>query len=83
MPLIVYLAISRILGIKFNITNLKSKIETKNSRAISNIIKYFNNNLKGLKSLEFKVWARSFEKYKSDFSKLDQIRNKFSFTNLI
>ena len=27
MPLIVYLAISRILGIKFNITNLKSKIE--------------------------------------------------------
>ena len=83
MPLKVYLAISRILGIKFNIKNLKSKIETKNSRAISNIIKYFNNNLKGLKSLEFKVWARSFEKYKSDFSKLDQIRNKFSFTNLI
>ena len=55
MPLKVYLAISRILGIKFNIKNLKSKIETKNSRAISNIIKYFNNNLKGLKSLEFKV----------------------------
>ncbi len=55
MPLIVYAAIGCILGINFNIKNSNFKIETKNSRAISNIIKYFNNNLKGLKSFEFRV----------------------------
>lgn len=55
MPLIVYAAIGRILGIKLNLKNSNPKIETKNSRAITNIIKYYRNNLKGLKSFEFRV----------------------------
>lgn len=55
MPLIVYAAIGRILGIKINFNNSNPKIETKNSRAIANIIKYYSNNLKGFKSFEFRV----------------------------
>ena len=55
IPLIVYIVIGRILGIRINFKNSNSMIEIKNSRVIANIIKYFSNNLKGFKSFEFKV----------------------------
>ena len=55
IPLIVYIVIGRILGIRINFKNSNSMIERKNSRVIANIIKYFSNNLKGFKSFEFKV----------------------------
>ena len=61
MPLIVYAAIGRILGIKINFkksnpsTINEMGVYTKNSRAITNIIKYYRNNLKGFKSFEFRV----------------------------
>lgn len=31
--------------------------------------------MKGVKSLEYKIWARSYVKHKNDFSKLYEIRN--------
>jgi len=32
--------------------------------------------MKGMKSFEFRVWARCYVKHKGDFSKLNEIRNK-------
>lgn len=56
-------------------------LDTTNSRAIENIIKYFNNTMKGMKSVEYRIWSRSYTKYKGDFIKLSTIRDsirKFS-----
>jgi LAGLIDADG endonuclease len=50
-------------------------LDTTNSRAIENIIKYFKNTMKGVKSLEYRIWARSYVKHKNDFNKLYEIRN--------
>lgn len=40
-------------------------LDTTNKRAISNICKYFQGNLKTVKSLEFKIWKKSFDDLES------------------
>jgi LAGLIDADG endonuclease len=52
-------------------------LDTTNSRAIENIISYFNKNLIGMKNVEYKIWARSYVKNKGDFTKLFKIREIF------
>lgn len=51
-------------------------LDTTNSRAIENIIKYFSsrNTMKGVKSLEYRIWARSYVKHNKDYDKLHKIR---------
>ena len=73
---IVLTAIAHILGIKCTTKKTHYTVVTTNSRAIENIQKYFHNQMKGMKSFEFKVWSRSYVKYKGDFNKLNEIRNK-------
>ena len=75
LDLIVLKAIGCILGIKTRSKNTHFTVVTTNSRAIENIIKYYNNTMKGMKAFEFKVWARCYVKHKGDFSKLNHIRN--------
>lgn len=62
---------SKILHTKRNIY----KLETTNSRSILKIQKFFLNKLKGIKSLEYKIWARSLH-YKKDNEKLLKIQNQ-------
>lgn len=50
-------------------------LDTTNSRAIENIIEYFKSTMKGVKSLEYKIWARAYTKHKNNFEKLYEIRN--------
>lgn len=76
LDLIVLSAIGCILGIKTRSKKTHYTIVTTNSRSIENIINYYHNTLKGIKSFEFRVWARSYVKHKGDFSKLYEIRNK-------
>jgi len=75
LDLIVLSAIGCILGIKTSSKNIYHTIVTTNSRSIENIIKYYNNTMKGMKSFEFKIWARCYVKHKGDFTKLNKIRN--------
>lgn len=49
-------------------------LDTTNSRAIENAIDYFKNEFKGIKSLEYKIWARAYNKNKGDYNKLLKIR---------
>lgn len=62
------------------IINQYYSLETTNSRAIENIIHYFSGknknktNMKGFKSLEYRIWARSYVKYKGNFDKLLKIQ---------
>jgi hypothetical protein len=72
-------AIKIILGIKASIKYNKHGfyiIDTTNSRSIENIILYFNQTLKGMKSLEFRIWSRSYNKHKGDFKSLNKIRDR-------
>lgn len=49
-------------------------LDTTNSRAIENIIVYFKDTMKGVKSLEYRIWARSYNNNKGDYDKLHKIR---------
>jgi hypothetical protein len=49
-------------------------IDTTNSRAIDNVSKYFFNTMKGMKGVEYRIWSRSFNKYKGDYSKLVKVQ---------
>jgi len=75
---IVLIAIKSLLGISTNVILKKAgryTIITTNSRAIENIIKYYKNTMKGIKSVEYRIWARSYVKHKGDFVTLNKIRN--------
>jgi hypothetical protein len=74
---IVLIAIKHILGISTNVKVTKLgtySIVTTNSRAIENIINYYKNTMKGMKSLEYRIWARAYTKHKGDFLALNNIR---------
>ena len=49
-------------------------LDTTNYRAVENIIKYFYNTMKGMKSVEYRIWARSYVKNKGNFTELCKIR---------
>lgn len=76
LDLIVLSAIGHILGIKIVSKKTYYTVVTTNSRSIENIIKYYSNTMKGMKSFEFRVWSRSYVKHKGHFFKLNEIRNK-------
>ena len=51
------------------------KLETTNSRSIAKIRDFFLNKLKGIKSLEYKIWSRSL-KFKGNSEKLFCVQNQ-------
>lgn len=51
-------------------------LETTNSRSIEFLIEYFNNQMIGMKSVEFRIWSRSYYKHKGDPHALKIIQDK-------
>jgi hypothetical protein len=49
------------------------QLKTKNSRAIQNIIEILNGRLKGIKSLEFKLWSKAFYYRNTNLTKVANI----------
>lgn len=78
LDLIVLDAIKTLLHINTSIVYKKKHnyfmLDTTNSKAIENIIKYFKDNLVGMKNVEYKIWARSYGKHKGNLDKLFSIR---------
>nr|QBM09693.1 hypothetical protein [Dactylella sp.] len=72
---IVLKSIAYILGINISKKKTYYTAVTTNSRAISNIIDYYNNTMKGMKAVEFKIWARSYVKDKGNYEKLRKLRD--------
>jgi len=50
-------------------------LDTTNSRAIENIIEYFHNTMKGMKAVEYRIWARSYYKDKGNYINLSKVRD--------
>lgn len=48
-------------------------LDTTNSRAIENIIEYFHNTMKGMKSLELKLWSKAFYYRNTNIKKVAKI----------
>ena len=51
-------------------------LETTNSRCIKFLVDYFSNTLKGMKSVEYRMWARSFIKDKGNFIALQKMQTQ-------
>lgn len=75
---IVLICIKHLLHISTKVQYKKAgyySLSTTNSRGIENIISYYKNTMKGMKSVEYRIWARSFVKNKGNFTALVKIRN--------
>jgi hypothetical protein len=75
--LIVLNYIAQILKIKTKVRYNKAGffiLDTTNSRAIENIIDFFDSSMKGMKALEYKIWARSHAKHQGDLKQLLKIK---------
>lgn len=81
---IIFIAIANLINIKnpiFSLHYLSSekmyvkKAQITDSKSISNIILFYYKTMKGLKSLEYRIWARSFNKgkNKTEISRLDYL----------
>jgi hypothetical protein len=55
LDILVLIAIGSILGISVSKKKTYNTVSTTNSRAIQNIIKYYRNSMKGMKSLEYRI----------------------------
>jgi len=71
---IVLRAISLILGLKVTEKKTYFTVVTTNTEAIKNIADYYLKTMKGMKALEYRIWARSFNK-KKDFESMSNIQN--------
>lgn len=72
---IVLIAISLILPMKVYNKKTYFSCVTTNQKSVSKIIDYFKNTMKGMKSLEYRIWARSFSK-NLNYNELVDIREK-------
>ena len=61
-------------AIRFKTKHNYYLLDTTNSRAIENLINYFKDSLIGMKSPEYKIWARSYVKNKGNYDKLFLLR---------
>jgi hypothetical protein len=61
--------------VKFKLNHNHYILDTTNSRAIENIIKYFKDTMKGMKSVEYRIWARSYIKHKGNYFELSKARD--------
>lgn len=57
-------AIALILGLKVTKKKTHLSLVTTNNEAIKKIIAYYFKTIKGMKALEYRIWARSFTKEK-------------------
>jgi Cytochrome C and Quinol oxidase polypeptide I/LAGLIDADG endonuclease len=83
LDLIVLESVAHILGISVRNIKLYNTVVTTNSRSINNIIEYYKNTMKGMKASEFRIWAKSYMKYKGDFEKLNKTRELIRKIRLI
>lgn len=75
LDVIVLEAIAIILQVKVTAKKTYNTVVATGSKDIQFIVKYFHQTMKGMKSLEYRIWARSFTKEKKDFYYLTQIQN--------
>nr|NP_700368.1 ORF401 [Schizosaccharomyces octosporus]AAN31943.1 ORF401 [Schizosaccharomyces octosporus] len=74
MDSIILRSIALILDIKFYNKQTYIMVTTQNKGSILSLIHYLKNTMKGIKSLEYRIWSRSFLKTKQDNIQLSKIQ---------
>lgn len=72
---IVLEAIVKILRVNFIKNNTNYTLFLTNYKDIQFIVEYFHKQMKGMKALEYRIWARSFTKKTKDLTYLSHIKN--------
>lgn len=75
LDIIVVEAIAMILQLKVLKKKTYFTVVATGSNDIKFIVKYYFKTMKGMKSLEYRIWARSFSKDKKDFDYMTKIQN--------
>lgn len=75
LDIIVLEAIAMILQLKVIKKKTYLTVIATGSKDIEFIVKYYFKTMKGMKALEYRIWARSFSKNKKDFEYLTKIQN--------
>ena len=75
LDIIVLEAIGKILGL--TVTNKKNynTVVTTNAERVKFLVTYYHKTMKGMKALEYRIWARSFNKENKNFESLSKIQN--------
>jgi hypothetical protein len=77
LDVIVLEAIAIILGLRIVNKNPYNTVIASNTNSIQNVIKYFFKTMKGMKALEYRIWARSFMKDKKRFCSIKKKTRDF------
>lgn len=75
LDIIVLEAIAQILGLKVTHKKLYKTVVTTKSDTIQFLVNYYHQTMKGMKALEYRIWARSFSKKEKDFESMAKIQN--------
>lgn len=75
LDIIVLEAIAKILGLTVTTKKTYNTVVTTKTESIKFLISYFHNTMKGMKSLEYRIWARSFNQINKTFETLSRAQN--------
>ncbi|BDI12831.1 hypothetical protein, partial (mitochondrion) [Phanerochaete sordida] len=75
LDIIVLEAIAKILGLTVTQKKTYNTVVTTKAERIEFLVTYYHQTMKGMKSLEYRIWARSFSKKNKNFESMLKIQN--------
>lgn len=75
LDIIVLEAIAKILGLTVTKKKTYNTVVTTKNERIKFLVAYYFKTMKGMKSLEYRIWARSFSKENKNLDSLTKVRN--------
>ena len=75
LDIIVLEAIAKILGLTVTHKKTYNTVVTTKAERIEFLVTYYHKTMKGMKSLEYRIWARSFSKKNKNFESMLKIKN--------
>lgn len=75
LDIIVLEAIAKILGLTVTKKKTYNTVVTTKAERVKFLVTYYHKTMKGMKSLEFRIWARSFSKNNKNFESLSKVQN--------
>ena len=75
LDIIVLEAIAKILGLTVTKKKTYNTVVTTKAESVKFLVTYYHKTMKGMKSLEYRIWARSFSKNNKNFESLSKVQN--------
>ena len=75
LDIIVLEAIAKLLGLTVTKKKTYNTVVTTNTERVKFLVTYYHKTMKGMKALEYRIWARSFNKENKNFESLSKIQN--------